>query len=341
MQIKHNSLSQHLSKKLFALYWFAGQETYLSEHSFKQTKDYLKKNQDCDETMLSIQAPDDWLLLSEEANNYSLFSERTLINIFYDKKSLDSTGKKIILEYLKNPNPRCSILIRTPNVPIKQLQWITATPEVLFVVHYPLNTQAMCQWIAEQFRNKHLTYEAGVPQLIEQYTQGNLLACAQAVEKISLNYSANSFITSEQALEHVFNQCEHTLYELTDSCLLGQKDKCIQILRHAANNKTEVILVLWMLTQEIRLLIQLHFLMHTTHLELKPACSQLKIWPQRVGLYQSAIKRLNPELLHYLLQECLHSDEQIKSNSNGSIWHNMERIALGLCHEQGRKLCTP
>ena len=74
--------------------------------------------------------------------------------------------------------------------------------------------------------------------LIYQYTQGNMLACAQVIDKIALSHPPNSQINIEQVQEQLSNQCEHSPFELIDACLLGQADKSIQILRQAANNKT-------------------------------------------------------------------------------------------------------
>ncbi|WBV64676.1 hypothetical protein PGH43_08440 [Legionella pneumophila 130b] len=102
------------------------------------------------------------------------------------------------------------------------------------------------------------------------------------------------------------------------------------MLRQAANNKTEVTLVLWMLTQEIRTLLQLLFLMQQK-MDIKMASNQLKIWTQRVNLYQSAIKRLNPLLLQQLHHYCQSIDDKIKSNSNNQVWNALENISLSLC----------
>jgi DNA polymerase-3 subunit delta len=330
MQIKQNYLTQHIHKKLSAIYWLAGQDTYLIEDSLKTIKNHIKNTHDCDEKMISIQSADDWNIIIEEANNYSLFSETTLLNIFYDKKSLDTTGKKVISKYLTNINSRCFITIRTPNIPTKQLTWLTPLPEVLLVVHYSLNADAMNHWIAEQLRKRSFTFEANFPALITQYTQGNMLACAQVIEKLSLCYTADTHITTNLGLEQVFNQCEHSLFELTDACLLGKADTGIQILRYAANNKTEATLVLWMLTQEIRLLLQLSYLIEQK-IEIKAACSQLKIWPQRIPLYQAALKRVNHNQLNELISYCLIIDEQIKSNLNIQMWNSFERIVISLC----------
>ena len=86
MQIKQNYLAQHITKRNFALYWLAGQDTYLIEESLRTIKEYIKTHNDCDEKVISVQSPEDWRIIPEEANNYSLFSETTILNIYYDKK---------------------------------------------------------------------------------------------------------------------------------------------------------------------------------------------------------------------------------------------------------------
>ncbi len=329
MHVKPNYLEQHLPKKAFAIYWLAGQDIYLLEESTLLIKKYLRQHNECDEKVLYINNANDWQQVIEEANSYSLFSETTLLTVIYEKKTLDAAGKKILTNYLKNNNSRCALIIKTPNISAKQLQWATSLDEVLFVMHYPLTSDAMNGWIKAQLQKKSLRVATGVIELIQQYTQGNMLACAQLIEKLSLNYLDQTSISAEQVKEHLYDQCEHTLFELIDACLLGHSDKAIQVLRHAAQNKTEATLVLWMLAQETRLLLQLHYLIKTS--DLKSACSTLKIWPQRINMYQVALRRINDTTLHSLLHQCNQIDECIKSNLNTHTWSYLERAALVLC----------
>lgn len=333
MQIKQNLLSQYIQKNSFAIYWLAGQDAYLIEDSLKTIKNHIKNSHECDEKIISLQLAEDWKNVPEEANHYSLFSEVTLLNIFYDKKSLDATGKKIISEYLTNINSRCFIIIRTPNIPSKQLNWLASLSEVLLIIHHPLNAEAIASWIAERLRKSSFTFDVNLPTLISQYTQGNRLACAQVIDKLILSYTPNSHITVQQGFEHLFDQCEYNLFELIDALLLGNVDKSIQIIRRAANNKTEAPLVLWMLAQEIRILLQLNYLVDQ-NITVPLACKQLKIWPQRIPMYQTALKRLSSQELRKLMSYCLTVDEQIKSNLNTQVWNNLERIVISLCKSE-------
>ncbi|KTD34162.1 DNA polymerase III, delta subunit [Legionella moravica] len=329
MQIKHQLLKQQIQKKLDPVYVLTGQDNYLIEDSLNSIKSSIKTMHDCDEKIISIQSSEDWNTVMEEANSYSLFSDTILLNILYDKKSIDATGKKILTAYLNAINPRCFIIIRAPNIPAKQLTWLSNHNQVLVVVAYPLSSDAMKSWIQSQFKLNSLNSTPQIADLIYQYTQGNMLACAQVIEKIALCNPPGSQITDQLALEHLFDQCDYSLYELVDACLQGQADKAIQILRQAVNSKSEPTLILWMLTQEIRLLLQLSSLIRLGA-HIKNACSELKIWAQRVNLYQLAIKRFDEMHLQQLLCYCKAIDEQIKSSLNTQVWNSLEKLTLSL-----------
>ncbi|TAL61873.1 MAG: DNA polymerase III subunit delta [Legionella sp.] len=329
MQIKQPALAQQLKKRISPLYVLIGQDNFLIEEALHQIKAAIKAAHDSEEKLLSLQSPEDWNNLIEEANSYSLFSETTLLNCVYDKKTLEASGKKALTDYLNAINSRCFLIIRAPNIPAKQWTWLNTHEQVTVVVAYPFNADAMKTWISLQLQKHGLRFEANIPDLIHHYTQGNMLACAQAIEKMSLTCTADSPITSQQALEHLHDQCEHSVFELAEACLLGQADKAIHILRQAANNKTEATLVLWMLAQEIRVLSQLSHSLK--RMDFSTAANQLKIWPQRNTFYQRALKRCNPQVLSSLLHYCLSIDERIKSSFNTQVWNSLENLALSLC----------
>ncbi len=331
MQIRQQMLAQQVQKKIAPLYMIIGQDNYLLEDSLATIKSAIKKNHQYDEKIISIQSTEDWNIVKEEANSYSLFSDIVLLNIYYDKKSIDAKGKKILTEYLNSINSRCFIIIRAPNVPAKQLQWLSSHEHAVLTLAYPLNSEAIKSWISMQLKKNSMSYDPQVPDLIHQYTQGNMLACAQVIEKIALSCTLNSKIEAQQVLEHLSDQCEHDLFELVDACLLGQADKVIQILRHAANNKTEATLVLWILSQEVRLIMHLTYLLEQK-IDIQNACSQLKIWPQRINLYKTCCNRFNKTMLQQLHRYCYSIDERIKSNNlNTQVWRALENAALSLC----------
>ncbi|ARG97584.1 DNA polymerase III subunit delta [Legionella micdadei] len=333
MLIKLQALEAILHQKLAALYVLFGQDLYLLDQAAQSIKSAWQaaNNHESEETILYVDTPSDWALLDTKANSYSLFSNSMLIDIRYEKKTIEANAKIFFTHYLQAINSSCLLLLRAPNLSLKQLQWLIDHDCVHGVQASPLNATALQTWISEQLRKKAIKFEPQIPALIYQYTQSNMYACAQAIEKLELIADPNVVFTTKLVQEQLVDQCDYQLFELADACLTQNSDKTIHLLRYAANSKVEPTLILWLLTQEIRQLIQLLELTHQQSVSFNAACNQLKIWPQKARLYQSACKRAQlPELFH-LLQFCKTTDERIKSSQNNQIWQALEQIALSLC----------
>ena len=194
----------------------------------------------------------------------------------------------------------------------------------------PLTGQSFQNWIINQLQQRSIKYDAQVPELIYQYTQNNLLACAQVVEKLALIYDGVNVLTLEDVKAQLVDQCEYQLYELADACLSANAEKAIHLLRQACDNRTEPTLILWLLTQEIRHLIQLSHAIAQQHLTFVNACNQQKIWPQRSRLYENSLKRLPLVKLYQLLQNSKQLDEMIKTNQGQQIWNCLEQLTLSM-----------
>lgn len=333
MLIKQQALSSHLRQKLAAFYIIFGQDYFLLNEAAESLKSawYQANSNEVEESTIVIQNPSDWAIANDEANSYSLFTKATLIDLRYEKKTLESAAKDFLLQYLQNPNPFCLLILRAPSLPLKQLQAFTNQDNLHLIQAASLPASAMQYWIVENLKRRNIKFEQDLPILIQQFTQGNMLACAQLIEKLELIAEPNTLLTTKIASEQLVNQCEYQLYELADACLSHNFEKVIQLLRHASQSKIEPILVLWLLAQEIRLLIQLKELTTQQALPFNTATSQLKIWPQRAKLYQSCLNKIELTTLLQLLQFCKTIDERIKSTQNKQIWQSLEQIALSLC----------
>ncbi len=329
MNIKSQAITQTLRSKLHALYILTGQDHYLLNDTAITIKKKWRHRGECDEKTIHLNGPSDWELLLDEANSYSLFTEFVLIDARCDKKSIEAAGKKILQSYMQKINSRCLIILRAPNIPVKQLQPLANNEHTLLVQAYPLSANELQRWITARLQAHDFRHEAQVPALIHRYTQGNMLACAQVIEKLQLTNNKDALLTADMVMEHLSDQCDYQLYELADACLAGRSEKAVHLLRLACQNKTEPTLILWLLSQEVRLLVQLDQLCKS--MPLATACSQLKIWPQSARSYETTLARLPLEKLQALLNACQQLDEQIKSSQSVAIWHGLEKVALALC----------
>lgn len=330
MLIKYQALAALLHKKTDAIYVLLGNDPYLLNDAALQIKHAFLKRPEVSQAVIDIQSPADWSLLVAEANSYALFSDDVLLDARFDKKTIDATGKALLSEYLAAINEHCLILLRAPQVSAKALQWLVDNPNVVVVQIYALAPPALKQWIDIQLRAKALRSESGVTDLIHQYTQGNMLATAQIIEKLSLCSKPDDLITIAMIREQLSDQSHFEVYALAEACLNANAVHCMRLLQQFRAERIEPTLVLWILTQEVRLLIQLHYLLQQ-RTSIDAACGQLKIWSSRVSMYAKASARLSLQPLLTLLGECRQLDEMIKTSQSMQIWDRFDLIALSLC----------
>lgn len=334
MQIKAQQLSAAMTSRTYPLYWLIGQDNYLVDEQSALIESQLKKTHDCEKQYKHILSPGDWqTFIEEDAKHYSLFSETTLFILYYDKKTLDAQSKKHLNDYLASPNSKSFIIIKAPNLPAKQIQSFCNHQESLCVISYALNERELVSRIITKLNQIGLQFEPDVPELISQFNQGNLGGCMQLIERLYLCYGLETEATRifpQQVLLHLTNQSTYSLYALTDACLSGQNNTCIQIIRYIANsNEVELTFALWVLSDMIRTLCKLLHKINTG-LSYKDAAIQTKIPPFKQAQYQNTLKRLNQTLINQLLRECALIDELIKSNGQAHAWQALERLALAL-----------
>lgn len=332
MQINDQALAQHLQKNIKGIYALTGTDIYLLNEAALKIKTAWRQRADTDEQVIDILHSSDWQKLLDEAYSYSLFSEQILLDIRFDKKTIDAKGKDVLQSYLKDFNPRCLIILRLDSIPVKQLQWLYSHEQVVLVPVTPLTDGALQRWITTQLNG--LRYDPDIPVLIQQYTQNNMLACAQVITKLTLIYDDQTQISAEDLSPQLTDECHYELYELADACLTANADKAIHLLRLARAKRIEPTLILWLFTQEIRQLIQLTYLLKQA-ISFTTACSQLKIWPKRAKSYETSLRRLPFTKLQELLKHSKMLDDQIKTNQHYPIWDGFEKLALAICLGDG------
>lgn len=320
----------HLKKKLAPLYILSGMNAWFLEDAARQIKNAYRLEADYEEKKMSLVSADDWDFFQEEANSYDLFSENTLIDASYDKKSLDAPAKSSLNRYLESVNPRCLILIRAAELPQKQLQSFAASEKAVIVLVSPLDAKAMRQWIIKELTVRNIKHDPQVPEIIQRHTEGNMLACAQAIEKISLTLRPDTLLGIDELLQQLSNQAQYQVFDLSAALLEGDPGKAISVLRQARDTGMEATLVLWAFSNEIRLILQLEDKIQRST-PFGEACRQLNIWSTKVRSYQNLLGRLNKTRLEQLLRTCHAIDEQIKSGQTLKIWHNFELMTLALC----------
>ncbi len=328
MLIKHTALSPHLKKTLSPVYLLIGQDNFLIMQAVKEVKAAWKhRHTDSEALYFSIEQPHDWHDMYAEANSYTLFSQQKLIDVRFNKKNLDASEKKMFTAYLDAVNTQSLLLVQAPLLTQKTLSFCMSRAECTIVHITSLNASRMQQWIQDALNRVPLVYTSDIVELILQYTMGNHLACAQLVEKLTLLHPAGHSLSLDDVREHLSFECNYDLFELANACLYADLEKALSCVRLAIAQKTESVLILWILTQEIRLLIQLHQLIQNG-MKFNDAASRLNIWANREPAYRAALSRLQPTTLHALLSACQKIDHMFKLGKIKNMPMEIEQLIL-------------
>ncbi|OGV31772.1 MAG: DNA polymerase III subunit delta, partial [Legionellales bacterium RIFCSPHIGHO2_12_FULL_35_11] len=330
MIIKYNYLQANLKKNPNAIYFLIGSDQYLLNESAVSIKKFWKKKFESDENILDLN-DNDWSETFHLANSYSLFTEYMLLDIRYHKKILDANSLNLIKNYLTKPNEKCLIIIRAPLLNSKQLQPLSTYNNSLIIQTNPFSPFELEKFIISQLKSNNIKHDASVPELIFQNCQNNMLAAAQAIEKLSLINTENKVFSAKIISEYLSDQSEYHIYDLAKFCIIGNAEKCLDIIKKISETKGEETFVLWILTQEIRLLINLKQLLNN-NITFDIACKNLKIWPQKSQIYHVALKRFTDFQLQKLIKFCCEIDEIIKSNNANSAWDKLQQLSLLLCY---------
>jgi len=158
--------------------------------------------------------------------------------------------------------------------------------------------------------------------------EGNLLACAQEIEKLLLLHGAGAVDTAAVTAA-VANSARYSVYDLVDRAMAGEGAAVTRILRGLQGEGEEAVLVLWALCREIRGLANM-----VDELRQGTAIDQVlyknKVWENRKLLVRNALKRCSSQRLRQLLRLAAKVDRVIKGAAPGNAWDELLQLALGL-----------
>lgn len=338
MLIKIDNPEVQLPTQLTPLYLFIGEEPFLLADFHKKLhrrwKEYSEEN---DHFRFFIEKPSDWAQVQQEYSQYTLFSTARFIDLRYSRAKLDKEGSACLLHYLETKPPETLMLIQAPLLTLKQIQKLQDKNNLTIIQFSSPREKTLFAWIKRSLQEKEFTLDQGLPERIAHYTQGNLLACSQFIEKISFSLAPKSHLSIETIEAQLFPQGHYSLFEWAQAFLDGNLEKSLLVLDYLLDTKTEPTLLLWILSQEIHQCIQ--FLEQQQKLgSFQAASKHLKFWPSKAARYQTFLKRKPLSALLKILADCHQLDLCIKNNQGESrVYTALAQLVLACCVSTSHK----
>ncbi|WP_339766672.1 DNA polymerase III subunit delta [uncultured Paraglaciecola sp.] len=324
MQVYPNRFAASLNKGLQPFYLIFGDEPQQKLTAINQVRKIALQNGFDERQTLVADAQFDWQKLLEATQTLSLFSSRQYIELELPTGKPGAQGSKILTELSLQCNPDILLVIYGAKIgkDVQNSKWFKSLDKQgVYVPCYPLEGNALQQWLMEQMRIQGLHASHDVTQLLGEYCEGNLLAASQEIEKLCLLYP-NGNPTLEQVEQAVVDQSRYSVFQLIDVLLAGDSQKSVKMLYRLESEGVEPNIIMWALTREWQVL---RALQASKQLGQSINWNQHRIWKNRQGLYLSALQRLTPLHMQQLQKKLNTMDNALKQSQ-------VLRPYVELCH---------
>lgn len=271
-----------------------------------------------------ISSVNDWKNVFNALNSLSLFSQQLAIEVHGNIKP-DANGLRLLKNYIQQ-NEHNLLLIVLPKQDSSSLksaffQVVEANSVVVsLTATYPQDRQKILNLEAEKL-GIQLDHDAW--QWLMQHHEHNLLAAKNSLMRVADTFPDIQKIQIEQLYACLQDQSRYTTYDLSDALLTGNLAQSVKIYQYLLAAGEPDSLILWTLSKEMRLLMQLF--------EQPQNALQLGIWKTKVSLYQQALRRLNPRQFLKWPELLLAIDAAIKGMSKENSEHLMLQAISELC----------
>jgi len=336
MQFRPQELSSHLKSETAPVYLLHGAEQLLVEDSANMIRQSLKYQGYDERIIFTMETGFDWPRFSGEFDSLSLFSQKKLIELRLPTGKPGVKGAEILAEIAANPAADLVLLIVCGKFEagIKNTKWVKQISQSGVVIeHYSVAANQLLGWISQRARFYKLTINNDASRLLAYYLEGNLLAIDQELKKFAL-LSNDKSITIELIQHSVEDSARFSIYGLVDSAIAGNLKRSLRMLASLKSEGTEPVLINWALARETRSLLEMSCDLSQGK-SVSAVLKQHRVWNNRAGLVESALKRLKLSDWELVHQHICVLDRMIKGRTFGvvkaDIWTEYERIIATLC----------
>lgn len=337
MQLSYKQLNTHLNQQLLLpVYLICGDVPLLVQESGDLIRKTAQQKGFYQRELLFVEPGFHWRTFTETVDNFSLLSDKIIIEIRNAKAKFDEHGTQALLRYLDNPpnNKRLLIITNKLTAAQQKTKWYKEIDRCGAVISLqPLSMHELPMWIAQRLKAANLNVDAESITLLAELTEGNLLATQQSIEKLRLLYHDKP-ITPKAVSAIVSDNAYFTIFDLTKAALIGASSRVVRILWGLyLNDKESTPLVLWALARELRALYPLAYDYQRGKSLTQLLASQ---WQIRKQPFKMALSRLNTETIAQLLQQAKHIDHIIKGIIPGNAWEALESLSLAIAGKELR-----
>ncbi len=336
MRVYPEKIAAHLQQQLLPVYVISGDEPLLVQECADMVRQQARAQGCSEREVIDAGVPRfDWQEIMHHATSMSLFAERKLVEIRLPSGKPGAEGSKALCEYLELAGGEDVLMLIAGKIDKQSTnsKWYKALDKAGATVQvWPVTANDLPRWLQQRVTNAGMTIDREAVQLLADRVEGNLLAAVQEIEKLKL-LATDSRITATTVTDAVLDNARYNLFEMTDAALAGNAENSMKMLHGLRGEGSEPTVVLWSLSREIRTLyeVQLECDQGAT---AQQALTDKRVWKNRMGIMQAALKRHDSTSLGRLVRELSLADGSIKGFADGNPWDRFEDLILQLATGQ-------
>ncbi|MFT4674953.1 MAG: DNA polymerase-3 subunit delta [Reinekea sp.] len=335
MKIAAAQLAKNLtSMPLPAVIWLSGDEPLLVLEASDLIRAQAKKAGIEGRISIDVDGSFDGSELIAANQSLSLFGDRELIELRMHAKFNDK-GRKALMEYIAQPNPDNLLVIVSNRLEAAQTKakwFLQVVAAGWWLPIWPIEHSQLSGWIRTRMQQAGLQPEPDALTLLVDRVDGNLLAAKQEIDKLQL-LAGDGQVSAEMILNSVSDSSRYTVFDLSSAFLSGDLTRTLKIMHGLAGEGIEAPIVLWLISRELRLVIELcEAQVHNQ--SVQEVFKRLRIFEQRQKDYQSAMRRAPVSHYQRCLIACSKIDGMIKGQTKGDPWTLISEMLVAISAPQ-------
>jgi DNA polymerase-3 subunit delta len=331
MQVRPEQLAGHLEKGLAAAYLVYGEEMLVRQEAVDAIRTAARRRGYAEREVFDIDKDFDWSLVRDAANALSLFAERRILELRMPGGKPGDAGSRMLQGYLAQPPEDTLLLLVTGKLDVSQrrAKWVQVMERAgVSVAAWPIDAQRLPGWVQARMRACGLRPSPEAVALLAERVEGNLLACAQEIEKLRLLHGAGELDVAA-VVASVADNARFGLFGLVDSALTGDGARTVRMLNGLRAEGIEPPLVVWALARELRSLEGMSRGVASGE-AVNRVMERSRVWQSRQAVVGAALRRHRPAVWQDLLSHCARIDRVIKGQFQGNAWDELIQLSLQL-----------
>lgn len=330
MRLRPEQLQKQLAQ-LAPVYLLSGEEPLLVQECADAIRAACRAQGFSERQVFHVDAKFDWQIVVEEISAMSLFADRKLIELRLPTGKPGDAGGAAIERFCQQPNSDTVLLIICDKIDSSgtRTKWYKAVDAAgVTVPVWSIEPAQLPRWIEQRLRTRGLSASPDAVQLLAERVQGNLLACAQEIEKLAL-YTDAQHIDVDVVAAAVADSARYDVFGTVDQALAGQTAAALRALAGLRGEGEEPPVILWALTKELRILYRCTEFVEQG-LSADRAIDSAGVWEKRKPLVRQALQRMSRNYATKLLVLAQQVDAAIKGASADDPWLLLDRLVLRL-----------